>query len=171
MTTLLFDTDLGGDCPVALVVSGKERLQEPEPEEPGARHDVWAVLGRDERWTVAEGPLRENFPVGDVLARMDEQGIVRRLGWVQFKRGMVDRVDSHVRLLSELGPPFNELQVSKRLAIFERAGVTDDPNLVHAQAFDAATQVGAQGDVDLIETHQPLDVGRVLVLIVLGQEG
>jgi hypothetical protein len=171
VTTLLFDADLDGDCPVVLVVSGKERQQEPEPEEPGARHDIWVVLGRDERWTAAEGPLRENFPVRDVLERLDQNGIVRQLGWVQFKRGMVDRVESHVRRLSELDPPFSELEVSKRLAIFERAGVTDDPDLVRAQASDAAAEVRAPGDVDTIETHRPLDVGRVVLLIVLGQEG
>jgi hypothetical protein len=160
---------LGLDCPVAMFFALEDRPQPAEQKVAGATHELWAILGREPRWTEIQDRLRDGVLSEDLLRQFRDMGIAQPLGFRQFNRGTREpRPDGSVTQLRQLPAPFNDTQVLDRLAIFETDSLNDDVDALMPQAEAVFEETESPGVVQPIRSPaRPLHERNVLDLLIL----
>jgi hypothetical protein len=169
VTSYLLAQPLGVDCPVVLFLALEEEPRPAEQKVAGATHELWAILGRDPRWTEIQGRVDDGVLTEELLRQFRDMGIAEPLGFRQFNRGTREpRPDGSVVQLHQLPAPFNDAPVVDRLAIFETDSLNDDVDAVLPQAEAVFEETESPGVVQPIRSPaRPLHERNVLDLLIL----
>lgn len=166
--------ELDAACPVVLLLvpAPQDEPAPPQPTERQSGHMVVAVKAMRAKWHDEVQPRLADGVIDDsLLAELEQDGILARLGFVVYKPGTTDvGAPFAVRQLAD-EPDFAGT-VSGAITLYERASLTDQPGVLGAQAVQAAKDVGvtiAAGDVEVIEVPRPPVTSREVLTILLVQ--